>query len=546
MSNKILIPYGKCLSLTPNLNGVEKIDKIYYDSRVYKKQIMPSITFSLIPYTYEYDEETLEIKNLIPVDDIASHEYISKIRELSGYNFDETLMDLRINVSEYVNVFEELDTAYLETTVTKYSRTKNSGDSFEITNDSFKTLIDPEWSITTVGVKGGYFGKSKNYTTNEMYIRIDENYGFNVFYSQRDSYRSSTETIESYCQYDVSVYLPTYSYNISENVINNSNGNKTYKIVDNNFMDTETKYSSLAITYYNANLIAKYYKKNRMTIDATLVIADYYDENGNLVVNKTNGEIIEVGNEIKFITNKNNLLNNKSFKVVSSEFDYNGVPKLKIKCKENFTNRAFVVNLINPQYMTVQYSYNNYWGRTSGTISQTTNFDDILEGNNITISAAPLPMTSQYIYEVDNPGGTYSDTVDNITITASQIPYISVNGSVSRGNYTTLVNNTLFAGYTGQIQVYGKISITLENGTVHWILGSLFSNGTVIKDYEPYFNGWLFRAYDDIYDEEEDYSLGFVDLLINSSGVSVSWETSGYNNIKISRIDITGVRIRKI
>lgn len=89
----------------------------------------------------------------------------------------------------------------------------------------------------------------------------------------------------------------------------------------------------------NANNIVDTYKKGKQTIELTVTTNKYYDLNGNLMIDNELGQIPRVGDTFYLMSGgKNNFnyshTNNILYKITSSEFNYDGVPKLVIKAKE--------------------------------------------------------------------------------------------------------------------------------------------------------------------------------------------------------------------
>ena len=110
------------------------------------------------------------------------------------------------------------------------------------------------------------------------------------------------------------------------------NINSDYTLESNEFV-TEQIGQQILEQVYNK------YKNGRKSVTLSVYADNYYDENGNIVYDKTKGEIIRNGDIIKLYEYKNNGYKvvggeNVRYKVTSSEFEYKGQPIIHLELLE--------------------------------------------------------------------------------------------------------------------------------------------------------------------------------------------------------------------
>lgn len=115
--------------------------------------------------------------------------------------------------------------------------------------------------------------------------------------------------------------------------------NNIFHMETNEFLHLGYKEAGYGNAKINAKNILAEYQKGKQTIELTVVTNKYYDLNGNLMIDNELGEIPRVGDTFYLMSGgKNNFnyshTNNILYKITSSEFNYDGVPKLVIKAKE--------------------------------------------------------------------------------------------------------------------------------------------------------------------------------------------------------------------
>ena len=118
-----------------------------------------------------------------------------------------------------------------------------------------------------------------------------------------------------------------------------ANTNNIFHMETNEFLHLGYKETGSGKAKRNAKNILSEYEKGKQTIELTVVTNKYYDLEGNLMIDNELGEIPRVGDTFYLMSGgKNNFnyshTNNILYKITSSEFNYDGVPKLVIKAKE--------------------------------------------------------------------------------------------------------------------------------------------------------------------------------------------------------------------
>lgn len=141
---------------------------------------------------------------------------------------------------------------------------------------------------------------------------------------------------------EITILLPKMQLNDNEtNVVGNENSELEYTINSSDLMLEDNYYrvdneNHIPIGQYISNQILDNYSKSKMTFEADVIVCNYYNENNELVIDKEKGEIISVGDIVKFKNNKDvdNKFFDKEYLITDTEFTYNGVPKMHIKGKE--------------------------------------------------------------------------------------------------------------------------------------------------------------------------------------------------------------------
>lgn len=118
-----------------------------------------------------------------------------------------------------------------------------------------------------------------------------------------------------------------------------ANTNNIFHMETNEFLHLGYKETGSGKAKRNAKNILSEYQNGKQTIELKVVTNNYYDLEGNLMIDNELGEIPRVGDKFYLMSGgKNNFnyshTNNILYKITSSEFNYDGVPKLVIKAKE--------------------------------------------------------------------------------------------------------------------------------------------------------------------------------------------------------------------
>lgn len=171
----------------------------------------------------------------------------------------------------------------------------------------------------------------------------------NVYYEEKSETKISgtivlIASIESssftrLSSYQVTLTVDEYKKQTENVYEGKATTNNIFHMETNEFLHLGYKETGSGKAKINAQNILAEYQKGKQTIELTVVTNKYYDLNGNLMVNNELGEIPRVGDTFYLMSGgKNNFnyshTNNILYKITSSEFNYDGVPKLVIKAKE--------------------------------------------------------------------------------------------------------------------------------------------------------------------------------------------------------------------
>lgn len=314
MSKECIIPLSKCYSLTPNVIINNKINKVLYNSKTLNYQLNDVISFSLNKWTFDISTNN------------DGEDIVNSVKENSTFNYEikstssgDLYVDLYIDVEDYL--IRNIDRGKCIINMTVYSVFKNSVGVLEKVED--KTYELTYFAFLNPGLYS-YIVKTIN--------------GRNNLFTQ-PIIQSSKNGGTIYYNYSFSVKVPQVEENIIQDYvgIESENNDSAYNLDDNSFMNTRNIYNNISISQYNANIIYQNYKNGKITLEATIIVSDYYNENNELVIDKEKGEILSSGDKIKFTSDRINKYSNymnKYYIITSVEFNYNGVPKLNIKCKE--------------------------------------------------------------------------------------------------------------------------------------------------------------------------------------------------------------------
>lgn len=135
-----------------------------------------------------------------------------------------------------------------------------------------------------------------------------------------------------YNDYILNLTSKINSYKFESQEISVGEGTTAYTVSSNEFIS-----KSIARTILN-NVVNKY-GKGRKTVTVSVYADNYYNEDGVLVYDKTNGDLIRNGDIIKLYEYRNGGYtivggNTVRYKVTSSEFEYKGQPIIHLELLE--------------------------------------------------------------------------------------------------------------------------------------------------------------------------------------------------------------------
>lgn len=171
----------------------------------------------------------------------------------------------------------------------------------------------------------------------------------NVYYEEKSETKISgtivlIASIESssftrLSSYQVTLTVDEYKKQTENVYEGKATTNNIFHMETNEFLHLGYKETGTGKAKRNAKNILSEYQNGKQTIELTVVTNKYYDLNGNLMIDNELGQIPRVGDTFYLMSGgKNNFnyshTNNILYKITSSEFNYDGVPKLVIKAKE--------------------------------------------------------------------------------------------------------------------------------------------------------------------------------------------------------------------
>lgn len=390
MFKKYIIPIGKCLSLEPDLINNNKFEKVIYKTKTIKITSLEETEYNTEDgetineysgnssnYDISINENPFKIIANETESDKKSYKKIAKEKGVSfvtrpgGSFLDYDIIGFKYNINKIDRNFRD------ENGDLKIIRYYYYEYNLDISNNTIIREFNKEINLNIKNKMSLAVAKKNNVLSNAI---IDKE--INLVNDILPSYEFEDDTLEMYYtlfddilsgKLELKFYLPVKkiifktSYgditdtNYDCYVINNIlitfpkieekeneekylgiNNSELEYTLDNNHFDYDDNYyeendgTQTILTIHNANEIYNNYKNQKITFQATVVVSDFYNENGDLIINKENGELISVGDKIKFKNNKNSNNNffDKEYIITSVEFNYNGVPKMNIKGKE--------------------------------------------------------------------------------------------------------------------------------------------------------------------------------------------------------------------
>lgn len=319
MSKKCLIPLGLVLSLTPNVANLTSCTKVEYSNVELKTTMEEVASYPLQRWNFNLttkDDGTTQVGNIVEREGFNEVIYNDLNNEAVRYRMDDTDVELKV-----------WDTAIIKYNVERV---------VVYNNEKTYSTYSGELQMSSYGGAGlmTYWRKYDNGRSYRETI-------FSTYQEITSTYPSDRYSIGSKIYYNVTytISLPQLSEEKSEESIGNKQAQNdlTMTIPQNTFVNVANKYNSDNIAYTNAKKIYDNYNKGKRTIEAKVVLNDLYNESEEKVIDKSKGEILSIGDIVKFTNNKSNKYDNfinRYFKITSVEFNFNGVPSIYLKGKE--------------------------------------------------------------------------------------------------------------------------------------------------------------------------------------------------------------------
>lgn len=323
MSKQYVIPLYNCLEISKqpiNNNMIERVDYVRrilsneIESDLYN-QTHPTLNVSMDSSTAEVTN--VEIKNL--------DDYETYVTTMSGSGINITYIKLNFDIIASVGFIA--NTIDLRVTNVQYVNSSSGWQKKEYEFISVDEINDVS-DLTTSG--------SSLFSGVIYEIRNESRIKGQLFLSAQA--KLSDETIYRINTYNVKL-TATQLVERTENVyIGEKNIENSFTMETNELLHILENNPILATDHHLAENILTEYENGKQTIELTVVTNKYYDINGNLILNHELGKIPRIGDTFYLMSGgKNNFnyshTNNILYKITSSEFNYNGVPKVVIKAK---------------------------------------------------------------------------------------------------------------------------------------------------------------------------------------------------------------------
>ena len=261
------------------------------------------------------------------------------------------------------------------------------------------------------------------------------------------------------------LYGEVYRYEMVEN-----NENSDIEISGNELIQEGTLYNGVKKIYeLNKDNIIVDYTKGIKTGTISVACLDYYDTNGNKVIDWSKQEIIQVGQIVRI--DKDNLGNSKVnyidgepylWKVTGRRFRYSGVPMIDLELQEVKFNSYYLINETIGNYASVKYTrISSEYGASIGEITK----NDILYPNDVV--KIDVSFQENDIYYLSNIYVNNETFTSGDTITIKKPLMINVETKVN----TFTIDSTIGEGAT---LVLSRESSPYGNGS----LGSIDVNST--------------------------------------------------------------------
>lgn len=171
-----------------------------------------------------------------------------------------------------------------------------------------------------------------NYPFTQLSVVKSETY-YDVYYTLFRYISHTTSTPSGYTgdidriylNYNVEFYVPSLS-----SIETDINANSKYMLPNNELMHTSIKYSNDSIYNEQAGNVIRDYASGMLSGTVSIGFADYYDEDGNLKINSTLGQIVNEGDILYFPYDTKITGEEKYWKVSTRGFTFNGRPLLSL------------------------------------------------------------------------------------------------------------------------------------------------------------------------------------------------------------------------
>ena len=307
-------------------------------------------------------------------------------------------------------------------------------------------------------------------------INIEEGYvTFDLFCPSLISPDGSGEQVMYSTVYPINVNVQLYG-NIYKIETISLDENFDIETDSNELITNENKYENQNLCELHRENIVVDYKKGVRTANTSVACLDYYDTNGNKVIDWSKQEIMQVGQVVRI--DKDNLGNSKMnyingepylWKITGRNFRYKGVPMLDLELQEVKLNTYFMISENLPQDVTATYTrVSSEYGGSIGEISKT----DILYPNDVI--KIDYSMESNEIYDLGNAYVNGSLFTSGNTITVNE----NLNFVVETDVKTFTISQDIGTGATLKLN---RIKSPYGNAELGNVTNNVFYYGDVIE-----------------------------------------------------------------
>lgn len=369
--------------------------------------------------------------------------------------------------------------------------------------------------------------------------KLSENYkdGVNYSYIDNINIEKGYVTFDLFCPslvsgtgYGTHVYPLSVNLQLYGNIykIENISLGENFDIEtdSNELITNENKYENQNLCELHRENIVVDYKKGVRTSNTSVACLDYYDTNGNKVIDWSKQEILKVGQIVRI--DKDNLGNSKVnyingepylWKITGRKFRYSGVPMLDLELQECKLNTYFMISETLGDYVVATYTrISSEYGGSIGQISKT----DILYPSDVI--KVDYTMVDNPVYDLGNAyvNGNQIASGDTITIrdnlnlvVDTHVKEFTISATVGTG--ATLVLDRISSPYAnaslGNVSANDKFYYG-DIVNISWILDSGYATDTA------YLNGE--RIY--------PFNLNQITIISNNT-IDINTKVVGYQEI---------------